>query len=851
MKEWLKDSNWIWSPDWDAEDKQCPRIVLFRKKFDMEEEPLNGSIRISADTRYKLYVNGSLAEFGPSRGDQQVWFYDTVDLLPYLKKGTNVIGVSVLRYPEEPAMGNHGMIRTPIPGLYVTGELRDGSGMVYDVSADATWKCWIDRAATLYREEERFAPLYIHEKTAGSPERFGWKMTWYDDSRWSPALPYRKVEVPEAVSPGNLKARTIPYLYRKKRYFRDVMKTAQDNCGNSQDNRGNYGSDLDMQPKLEEPSRKARSASVSITQMGETTAIIHNDSAYKKLARNEIKNTVLDQEESTVKQVEFSAEDWKYFLLGERDIMIPAHTGTVVELDAGEEMTGFIRAAFRSGEGARVSLLYSEAYVQDEVAGPERIPIKGDRIDSVNGHLQGYEDVYRVAGLGNEEEYEVFEPYWFRTFRFVRLRIEAGEKDLVFHRLDYEETGYPLEVSASVQTSDPSLDAIWEISERTLRRCMHETYEDCPFYEQLQYIMDARAQILYTYSVSADDRLARKCMDDLRRSQRYDGLLNCCYPNGNPNVIPGFSIYYILMVYDHMMYFGDRELVAEHMPVIEQILHYFERHLTEQGYVEKVGGVNMEARFWSFIDWATEWNDTSGMPPAGLHGPLTMETLLYIYGLQHAGELADFLGRGEEAKQYRKRAGKAQEAVRKNCVGADGMLQDGPGVDEYSQHCQVFAVLTDTMEPEQGKANLLKTITEPGYVQCTVAMRFYLFRALEKTGLYAYTDQYWNTWRNMIQLHCTTCVEAEAYARSECHAWGSLILHELPSVTLGVRPAAPGYQKIRIAPVPGYLTWAKGTVPTKWGMISVEWKKTADGKLDVAYEIPETARGKVEFLDLK
>lgn len=162
----------------------------------------------------------------------------------------------------------------------------------------------------------------------------------------------------------------------------------------------------------------------------------------------------------------------------------------------------------------------------------------------------------------------------------------TGEKDLLFHSLNYEETGYPLEVSATVQTSDPSLEAVWEISERTLRRCMHETYEDCPFYEQLQYIMDARLQILYTYSVSADDRLARKCMDDLRRSQHYDGLLNCCYPNCNTNVIPGFSIYYILMVYDHMMYFGDRNLVAEHMPVIEQVLHYFERHLMKDGYVE-------------------------------------------------------------------------------------------------------------------------------------------------------------------------------------------------------------------------------------------------------------------------
>ena len=95
---------------------------------------------------------------------------------------------------------------------------------------------------------------------------------------------------------------------------------------------------------------------------------------------------------------------------------------------------------------------------------------------------------------------------------------------------DSTETGYPLNVQTKADASDERFKKIWEISERTLRCCMHETYEDCPFYEQLQYAMDTRAQILYTYAISADDRLARKCMEDFRRSQRYDGLLNCAAP---------------------------------------------------------------------------------------------------------------------------------------------------------------------------------------------------------------------------------------------------------------------------------------------------------------------------------
>lgn len=768
MQEYMKDTNWVWIPSWNSENKEKPCIVCFRREVDLDAGPKYADICISADTRYKLYINGSLAEIGPSRGDRQIWFYDKVNILPYLKQGKNVLAALALRYPEEPSAGNHGMFRTAVPGLYVTGRIEDMDGGVYDISADGSWKCKLDSKVSFYREEERFAPLIIHERAMGNRELWGWRDETYDDRDWDCARPYIRKLVPEAVSPGNLKPRTIPYMYRKHRTL----------CG------------------------------------------------------------VMDLEKSV-----HTKEEWSAFAGGRAAIEIPAHTEEIVVLDAGEEMTGYIKAAFSGGQKAKIEFLYAECYVLDGFIGPENIPVKGDRLDKVNGHLQGYCDYYTVAGFGKRkaeggaESLEIYEPYWFRTFRLIRLRIETKDTPLTIHRLDYEETGYPLEVYTSVETSDKSLKGIWEISERTLRRCMHESYEDCPYYEQLQYIMDARSQILYTYSVSADDRLARKCLDDLRRSQRYDGLLNCSYPNCNSNIIPGFSIYYILMLYDHMMYFGDRELVAAYMPVVEQILHFFERHLTKEGYVEKVGGINMEARFWSFIDWAEEWNDTSGMPPAGLKGPLTMESLLYIYGLQHAAKLMDFLDRSADVESLKQRADEVKLALRKYCVGSNGMLQDGPGVEEYSQQCQVFALLTDTVDLETGKKNLLKTIEEPGYTQCTVAMRFYLFRALEKTGLYAYTNQYWDAWRNMLSLHCTTCVESEAYSRSECHAWGALILYELPAVTLGVRPAAPGFRKVRIAPVPGYLTWANGRVKTPCGDVRVSWE-IKEGAFKLDYEVP-------------
>ena len=542
-----------------------------------------------------------------------------------------------------------------------------------------------------------------------------------------------------------------------------------------------------------------------------------------------------------------TVSQWTKVLKGEGSVTIPAGQTQVIELNAGEEMCGYLSLRLQGGKGAIIKILGSEGYVQKEMHSNGMDPVKKDRCDWVNGYLDGYTDIYHMAGYGKEGAEEVYEPFWFRTFRFVQLEITAADTDCVITGFDYKETGYPLDVKTSVSASDPSFAGIWDISMRSLRRCMHETYEDCPFYEQLQYAMDSRSQILYTYMTSGDDRLARQCMDDFRRSQRADGMINCCYPHWGPNIIPGFAIYYIMMVYDHMMFFGDKKLIKKHLGAIDGILEYFDNHLEARGIVGKTGG-HISERYWSFIDWSVPWGPTVGTPPAGLRGPITMESFLYIYGLQHAAKLCDYMGRADTAQEYRGRAAAVQQAINTYCRDEEGFYLDSPGIRDYSQHCQVFAVLTDTVPLEEGRKLVLASLeNQEKFAQCTVAAMFYLFRALEKIGAYERTKALWETWRNMLKNNLTTCVENYVGERSDCHAWGALLLHELPAVILGVRPGAPGFEKIEIAPVPGYLDWAKGDVVTPWGMVHVEWRKEADGSLELNYHVPEGIQTRVDI----
>ena len=95
----MPNTHWIWFPDWQEQVDGKPSLVRFRKVLSLEIKPETLKLQISADTRYKLYVNGCFVEFGPAKGDQRIWYVDTVDISPWLHAGENVIAVEVLRYP--------------------------------------------------------------------------------------------------------------------------------------------------------------------------------------------------------------------------------------------------------------------------------------------------------------------------------------------------------------------------------------------------------------------------------------------------------------------------------------------------------------------------------------------------------------------------------------------------------------------------------------------------------------------------------------------------------------------------------------------------------------------------------
>ena len=96
------------------------QIYYFKKEFDLKVVK-EARVDVSAQARYKLYVNGALAGFGPCKGTREKTFFDTIDVTNYLKVGKNQLYVEVLQLASTDMEGKmspiEGVLRVSYPLL--------------------------------------------------------------------------------------------------------------------------------------------------------------------------------------------------------------------------------------------------------------------------------------------------------------------------------------------------------------------------------------------------------------------------------------------------------------------------------------------------------------------------------------------------------------------------------------------------------------------------------------------------------------------------------------------------------------------------------------------------------------
>lgn len=519
-----------------------------------------------------------------------------------------------------------------------------------------------------------------------------------------------------------------------------------------------------------------------------------------------------------------------------RPVVVPAHRQVALLLDRGTMTSGYPELTVSGGRGARVRLGYTEALYDAKQR-------RGDRGEVGDRQVLGQWDEFIPDGGAGR----TFSPLWFRTWRFLEIRVATGEEPLRLDGLEAYFRAYPFEERAAFSSDDPDLGRLWEICWRGARLDAHETYMDTPYWEQLQYIFDTRIQAVISYTVAGDDRLARQALRAFSDSQLPEGVTQSRYPSSLIQVIPTFSLEYVAMLHDYWMYRPDPALVRELLPGTRRVMDWFRGQLRPDGFLK-------ELQFGDGTDTPIG-GSFSKFPPLDREGRSSITTLLFVLALDDAAQMERALGDPCVAERYEALAKKSAVAVYAACWSADrGLLADTPDRDSYSQHANLEAVLVDAI-PRRDQAavmgRLIDAQTRPRANGVKLAIvsypyQFLLARAVDKAGL---GDRYLSllgSWRRMLAMGFTTVPEGPDPSRSDTHAWSAHPIYDLLTTVAGIHPDAPGFARVKLTPHLGPLHRVDARMPHPLGIIHVRYER--EGDVVVAeVDLPDHLGGALEW----
>ena len=743
-----QNASWITYPDISGHEYG---VYHFRKTVELQTTPEHFNVHVSADNRYRLYVNGVSVVAGPQRSDVMHWRYEEIDLAPYLRAGSNVIAAVVWHWGEHKPVAQHSY-RT---GFLIRGATAEEAAI--DTGA-TSWKVAANSAySALPVSREQVGGYYASppgESLDAERYPWGWRNSEFDDTGWQDAEIVRVVRdrgtFPFNAGGWQLVPRSIPLMEEHPVRFQSVRRAA-----------------------------------------GITT-------------------------------------DGKFLDTG-GTLVVPPNTTATVLLDQSHLTNAYFRMETSHGAGCRISVTYAEA-LKDENG------IKGHR-DEIDGKaVSGVVDRFHIDG-GEKRQYQTL---WFRTYRYVELKIETSDQALEIHNVGGLYTAYPYSLNADFDSDFQWLAEMWEINWRVLRLCAWETYFDTPYYEQLQYIGDTRLQALLSLYMSGDDRLLRQALTHFDYSRIPEGITASRYPSDLGQYIPTFSLFWVAMVHDYWMHRNDSSYVHGLMPGIRSVLTWFEGKVDETGLVGPLP-------WWPFADWTEEWE--SGIAPGGNDGHSVLITLQYIYALQRAVELEQAFDRQGEADRLRALIDTLLDAVRSKAYDADrGLFRDSLEEATFSQHTNTMALLTGAVQGDDERRAIMERVLEDrSLTQAGYYFSFYIFEAMREAGLGERYIEQLAPWQNMLALGLTTTPEKPPPSRTDSHAWAAHPNYGLLATVLGIRPGAPGFASVVVSPNMGPLQKADGKMPHPLGEIDVSLQRVGPDGVRARVTLPDGLEGVFEW----
>jgi len=520
----LAPARWIWYPS----QRTLPNSIFqFRKTFPINREVTSAKGWILGESRYLLYVNGERVQFGPAPNDPRYSEADPVDLLPYLKKGENVIGAEVLYY-------GYGDGTWPIgkPGFIFKLDLIFAEGGGAWIVSDESWHCQ-PAGAWKPGQYKRWYLRSFQEEFDGRMYIPQWHNPDYKPSQnWINAMPLNNApdlpslcsgypeymyEIQSPTGSCELRERTIPLILEK-----DI-----------------YSWKLSEKKELE---------------------WIKPVETYFQMVTPDSYRVTGDLEVRFVNENEWTFDCRKGM-------------AALLTFEFDEQMVGFPFFSIDAPSGTIVEMLVQEGHaIQTEE------PL-------MNNHFHSWTRFICKKGLNH------FRTFDFESLRWVQLHIRNAEGPIAISFVGIKRRRYDWPFLPVISLGDESIQKVIDASINTIYNSAQETIVDGMGRERQQYSGDVGHQLHAIFYTFGETRLPARYLNTFSQGLTHDGYFLDCWPaydrlarlmERQLNLTPwgpilDHSIGFNFDAYYYYLYTGDLNALKEVYPRLLVFKNYLKR----------------------------------------------------------------------------------------------------------------------------------------------------------------------------------------------------------------------------------------------------------------------------------
>lgn len=440
--------------------------------------------------------------------------------------------------------------------------------------------------------------------------------------------------------------------------------------------------------------------------------------------------------------------------------------GFYVIVDLGREETGLLSLDVETDAGAVIDIGNAEHMENGRIKVALRSYFFAGRYWAAEGRNSYCRWARRIAG------------------RYIQIHVRGVRTRFKLNRLSVKPVEFPIKEAPLPSFVTGTAADIWRTSVRTLRLCMHEHYEDCPWREQAMYANDSRNQMLAGYfAFTPENKMPEFCLQLFSRAIGDDGWLSICTPSRVGRPIPSFTFSWVLAVGDHLKYRQNVAFTKEMMPFLAKVL---DRRLSEL----KDGLLpcpKSPRRYWQFYDWAKDLDNETLDVWSGdrFDAPLNLFCLL---AFEAGGRCADRTGAVETAERWREATERMRMAIREKFWNDSRCCMETTLNDKLApaELVQALALLANAV-PAERRAEVVEKLSRPSdWTETSLSQSLYKYEALiAERGEVAQraVSSMVADWKAMLDAGATSFWEVkEGWTAfnglaSLCHGWSAIPIY--------------------------------------------------------------------------